>query len=148
MKKSAAFFAFFLVSGSAYAVVPTPALPAPPPMPAPQIGGVKAAVLLDVNTDQILLDQNGNTSYDPSGLVKLMTAYLLYQAEAQKMVQPDERISVSVDAEEIMGYTFSGQYETWISEQLGKPAILIELPTATGRYFSRHQSIMWQMVGP
>lgn len=98
MKKSAAFFVFFLVSGSAYAVVPTPSLPAPPPMPAPQIGGVKAAVLLDVNTDQILLDQNGNTSYDPSGLVKLMTAYLLYQAEGQKMVQPDERISVSVDA--------------------------------------------------
>ncbi|MEY2342517.1 D-alanyl-D-alanine carboxypeptidase family protein [Acidithiobacillus sp. IBUN Pt1247-S3] len=98
MKKTATFFAVLLVSGSAYAVVPTPTLPAPPPMPAPQISGVKAAVLLDVNTDQVLLDQNGKTSYDPSGLVKLMTAYLLYQAEGQKMLQPNEHITVSVDA--------------------------------------------------
>ncbi|WP_308389937.1 D-alanyl-D-alanine carboxypeptidase family protein [Acidithiobacillus sp. AMEEHan] len=98
MKKTAAFFAVLLVSGTAYAVVPTPTLPAAPPMPAPQISGVKAAVLIDVNTDQVLLDQNGQASYDPSGLVKLMTAYLLYQAEAQKMLQPDQHVSVSVDA--------------------------------------------------
>ncbi|MEL5848477.1 MAG: D-alanyl-D-alanine carboxypeptidase family protein [Candidatus Igneacidithiobacillus chanchocoensis] len=98
MKKTAAFFAVFLLSSSAYAVIPTPTLPAPPPMPAPQISGVKAAVLLDVNTNQVLLDQNGQASYDPSGLVKLMTAYLLYQAEQQKLLHPDEKISVSVQA--------------------------------------------------
>ncbi len=50
-------------------------------------------------------------------------------------------------AEEVMGYAITGEYEEWMGEKLGLPAILIELPTASGSYFSAHQAIMWRMVG-
>lgn len=49
-------------------------------------------------------------------------------------------------AEDIMGYGFSGQYEDWIGEKFGKPAILIELPTHSGNYFSSQQTALWRMV--
>lgn len=49
-------------------------------------------------------------------------------------------------AEETMGYELTGEYEEWICEAYGTPAILIELPTRTGRYLSSHLSTMWQMV--
>lgn len=49
-------------------------------------------------------------------------------------------------AEEIMGYTFSGQYEDYIGQKLGKPAILIELPTASGNYLSSQLNALWQIV--
>jgi protein MpaA len=48
--------------------------------------------------------------------------------------------------ESIMGYTLTGEYETWMGEKFGIPAVLIELPTATGRYFSRHLSTLWAMA--
>ncbi len=76
-------------------VPPLPSPPPPPPMPAPQISGVQAAVLLDVQTDQVLMDEHGNRPLNPSGLVKLMTAYLLLQAEHQGLVRPDQNVQVS-----------------------------------------------------
>lgn len=48
-------------------------------------------------------------------------------------------------AEETMGYSITGEYEDWAGEQ-SIPAILIELPSASGRYFSAHQSVLWKMV--
>lgn len=49
-------------------------------------------------------------------------------------------------AEETMGYELTGEYEEWICEAYGTPAILIELPTRTGRYLSSHLNTMWDMV--
>jgi protein MpaA len=49
-------------------------------------------------------------------------------------------------AEETMGYTITGEYEQWEGEQYGTPAILLELPTAYGRYFSAHLNTLWKMV--
>jgi hypothetical protein len=49
-------------------------------------------------------------------------------------------------AEEIMGYGFSGQYEDYIGQKLGKPAILIELPTASGNYLNSQLNALWKMV--
>ena len=49
-------------------------------------------------------------------------------------------------AEDIMGYGFSGQYEIWIGERLGKPALLIELAGTRGDYFSSQQNALWHMV--
>ena len=48
--------------------------------------------------------------------------------------------------ESIMGYTLTGEYETWIGEKFGTPAILIELPTSNGRYFSQHLNTLWSMT--
>ncbi|MBU2741195.1 D-alanyl-D-alanine carboxypeptidase [Acidithiobacillus thiooxidans] len=77
---------------------PMPTLPPPPPMPAPQLTGIQSAVLLDINSGQILMAENDEKPVNPSGLVKLMTAYLMYQAEKQGLVQPGENVHVSNDA--------------------------------------------------
>ncbi len=77
---------------------PMPTLPPPPPMPAPQLTGIQSAVLLDINSGQILMAENDEKPVNPSGLVKLMTAYLMYQAEKQGLVQPGENVHVSDDA--------------------------------------------------
>lgn len=50
------------------------------------------------------------------------------------------------NAEELMGYTITGEYETWIGEKLGLPAILIELPSVNGNYFNAHRNALWQVV--
>lgn len=49
-------------------------------------------------------------------------------------------------AEEAMGYELTGEYEEWACEAYGTTAILIELPTRSGRFFSSHLNTMWQMV--
>lgn len=49
-------------------------------------------------------------------------------------------------AEDVMGYGFTGEYEDWIREKLGKPAILIELPTHSGNYFTSQRTALIKMV--
>ncbi|MGE4530513.1 MAG: D-alanyl-D-alanine carboxypeptidase family protein, partial [Acidithiobacillus sp.] len=97
-----AMMAAFLWEGSAVAATPPlpplPTLPPPPPMPAPQLTGVQSAVLLDINSGQILMAEHDGKAVNPSGLVKLMTAYLMYQAEKQGLVQLGENVHVSDDA--------------------------------------------------
>lgn len=50
------------------------------------------------------------------------------------------------NAEEIMGYTITGEYEEWMGEELGTPAILIELPTHDGNYFSSQLPALLRML--
>ncbi|MFZ1250804.1 MAG: DUF2817 domain-containing protein [Candidatus Microsaccharimonas sp.] len=38
--------------------------------------------------------------------------------------------------EGVMGYSITGEYEDWMGEEMGIPAILIELPTPSGNYLS------------
>jgi len=40
------------------------------------------------------------------------------------------------DAEAVMGYPMTGEYEDWMGESMGIPAILVELPTASGNYLN------------
>lgn len=49
-------------------------------------------------------------------------------------------------AEETMGYTITGEYEEWAGEQYGTPAILIELPSASGSYFWAHQPTLLTVI--
>lgn len=50
------------------------------------------------------------------------------------------------NAEEVMGYTISGEYEDWMGESMGLPAILIELPSHGGNYLSSQLNALWKMV--
>ena len=50
------------------------------------------------------------------------------------------------NAEELMGYTITGEYETWIGDKLGLPAILIELPSPSGNYFSSQRSAILTLL--
>ena len=40
------------------------------------------------------------------------------------------------NAEEVMGYSITGEYEDWMGQEMGIPAILIELPTSSGNYIN------------
>jgi murein peptide amidase A len=50
------------------------------------------------------------------------------------------------NAEEVMGYPITGEYEEWMGEQMGIPAILIELPSHYGNYLSGQLNALWKMM--
>lgn len=49
-------------------------------------------------------------------------------------------------AEEVMGYTMSGEYEDWMGESMNIPAILIELPSASGNYLAAQLPALKKML--
>jgi len=50
------------------------------------------------------------------------------------------------NAEAVMGYAITGEYEDWLGEELGVPAILIELPTASGNYLTSQMKALMKML--
>lgn len=48
--------------------------------------------------------------------------------------------------EAVMGYPMTGEYEDWMGESMGLPAILIELPSHSGNYVSSQLPALWKMV--
>jgi len=50
------------------------------------------------------------------------------------------------DAEAVMGYPMTGEYEDWMGEEMGIPAILIELPSASGNYLNSQLNAMLRML--
>jgi hypothetical protein len=46
------------------------------------------------------------------------------------------------DAEAVMGYPMTGEYEDWMGESMGIPAILIELPSHNGNYLNTQLNAM------
>lgn len=110
---------FALNSARAAALPPLPTLPPPPPMPAPRLAGVQAAVLMDVQIGQVLAAEAPTRELNPSGLVKLMTAYVLQQAEAQGLIHAQEAVPVSARAWQAVG--------SWMFVQPGKAVDVAQL---------------------
>jgi hypothetical protein len=50
------------------------------------------------------------------------------------------------NAEEVMGYSITGEYEEWMGEQFGIPAILIELPSRQGNYLTSQLNALMKML--
>ena len=50
------------------------------------------------------------------------------------------------NAEAVMGYSITGEYEEWMGEELGTPAILIELPSYTGNYLLSQQVALLKVI--
>ncbi len=50
------------------------------------------------------------------------------------------------DAEAVMGYPMTGEYEDWMGESMGTPAILIELPSHSGNYLSSQLNALMRML--
>ncbi len=50
------------------------------------------------------------------------------------------------NAEAVMGYPMTGEYEDWMGEELGTPAILIELPRSSGNYLNSQLSALLRMT--
>ena len=50
------------------------------------------------------------------------------------------------NAEAVMGYPMTGEYEDWMGEELGVPAVLVELPTSGGNYLTAHLAALRRML--
>jgi len=50
------------------------------------------------------------------------------------------------DAEAVMGYPMTGEYEDWMGEEMGLPAILIELPGSSANYFNSQLAALKKML--
>lgn len=50
------------------------------------------------------------------------------------------------NAEAVMGYAMTGEYEDWMGEEMGIPAILIELPSPYGNYLSSQLAALKKML--
>ncbi|UTX51246.1 DUF2817 domain-containing protein [Candidatus Saccharibacteria bacterium TM7i] len=50
------------------------------------------------------------------------------------------------NAEAVMGYPMTGEYEDWMGESMGLPAILVELPSHSGNYVQSQLTALWKMV--
>ena len=50
------------------------------------------------------------------------------------------------NAEAVMGYAITGEYEEWMGEELGTPAILIELPSHSGNYLNSQLSALKKLM--
>jgi len=50
------------------------------------------------------------------------------------------------NAEEVMGYSITGEYEDWMGQEMSIPAILIELPTHSGNYFSSQLTALMKLL--
>lgn len=54
--------------------------------------------------------------------------------------------TIYYDAEAVMGYPMTGEYEDWMGEEMGIPAILIELPSHSGNYFNAQLPALRKML--
>ncbi len=50
------------------------------------------------------------------------------------------------NAEAVMGYAMTGEYEDWMGEEMNIPAILIELPSPSGSYLSSQMNALKKML--
>jgi D-alanyl-D-alanine carboxypeptidase (penicillin-binding protein 5/6) len=66
-------------------------------LPPPSVAA-KSFVLLDVNSDQIIASQDADLRIEPASLVKLMTAYLVFDAIRDKKLDLNQTVNVSVNA--------------------------------------------------
>jgi D-alanyl-D-alanine carboxypeptidase (penicillin-binding protein 5/6) len=66
-------------------------------LPPPSVAA-KSWVLLDANSDQIIAAQDADLRIEPASLVKLMTAYLTFEAIRDKKLDVNQSVNVSVNA--------------------------------------------------
>ncbi|HEY4073944.1 MAG TPA: D-alanyl-D-alanine carboxypeptidase family protein [Herbaspirillum sp.] len=66
-------------------------------LPPPSVAA-KSWVLLDANSDQIIASQDADLRIEPASLVKLMTAYVAFEAIRDKKLDVNQTVNVSVNA--------------------------------------------------
>jgi serine-type D-Ala-D-Ala carboxypeptidase (penicillin-binding protein 5/6) len=113
MRASSLFLSFFLIAGSVQAQAqntPAPAqhaLGAFQTTPLPGLVGPEIAarsyLLLDVTSNQILVEKDADSPVEPASLTKLMTAYLVFDALRAKKITLDQTFSVSERAWKMPG---------------------------------------------
>lgn len=84
-------------------LLPAAAPAAPATMPTAPLLSAKAYLLYDYGSNQILVNQNGDTRMEPASLTKLMTAYLTFDALKHKTLSPDQPLTVPASAVRTQG---------------------------------------------
>ena len=66
-------------------------------LPPPSVAA-KSWLLLDANSDQIIASQDPDLRIEPASLVKIMTAYIVFEALRDKKLDLNQSVNVSVNA--------------------------------------------------
>jgi D-alanyl-D-alanine carboxypeptidase (penicillin-binding protein 5/6) len=66
-------------------------------LPPPSVAA-KSWLLLDANSDQVIASQDADLRIEPASLVKIMTAYVVFEAIRDKKLDLNQMINVSVNA--------------------------------------------------
>lgn len=88
--KFALLFISLLLPATSYAL--------PPQTPAAPILAAKSYLLFDYNSNQVLVNQNGDERMEPASLTKLMTAYLAFDALKHGTLALEQKLNVSAAA--------------------------------------------------
>ena len=72
-------------------------------IPAPPSLAVIAYLLKDFNSSQTIANYKGDERFEPASLTKIMTAYLVFNAVANKQLKLDQALPVSVKAWKVEG---------------------------------------------
>jgi D-alanyl-D-alanine carboxypeptidase (penicillin-binding protein 5/6) len=80
------------------ALLPLVAHAEPVQMHAPPLLAARAYVLYDYDSNQMLVNQNGNARMEPGSLSKLMTAYLAFDAIKHGTLSPEKPVTVPAAA--------------------------------------------------
>jgi D-alanyl-D-alanine carboxypeptidase (penicillin-binding protein 5/6) len=94
---------------------------------------VKSAILIEVNTGQVLYQENADQAFPPASMSKMMTEYLVMEAIASKKINWDDMVPVSKYAGDVIG---SGQL---IAE--GEQLSVRDMVTAMAIYSSNDASV-------
>ncbi|MDN5850002.1 MAG: D-alanyl-D-alanine carboxypeptidase [Nitrococcus sp.] len=74
------------------------ALPQPIPIPSPPALGADSYILIDYDSDRVLVKTNINQRHDPASLTKMMTAYVMFNELKTGHIGLDDRVTVSEKA--------------------------------------------------
>jgi D-alanyl-D-alanine carboxypeptidase len=78
----------------------------------------EAKLLIDLNSGQVLVDQNGGHPWHPASLTKMMTAYATLRAIREGRITPDTPITVSANARN--GARHGGMTYTRVRDNKGR----------------------------
>ncbi len=84
-----ALHALLLAAAASFGLGAAAQVPAPPEVAAPSY------LLLDVTSNQMLVQKDIDTAVEPASLTKLMTAYLVFDALKAKKISLDQKLPVS-----------------------------------------------------
>ena len=80
------------------ALLPALACAQPATLPSPPLLAAKAYLLYDYTSNQVLVNQNGDTRMEPASLTKLMTAYLTFDAIKHGTLSMKQELTVPAAA--------------------------------------------------
>ncbi len=88
------FFVAILVSSLSYAIEWVPKAPAL---------AARNYILMDFHSNKVLAEKNADQRIDPASITKLMTAYIVYQAIENGLINIDDQVEISKTASALVG---------------------------------------------